>query len=433
MIEQLTSGLLQLWNTSGVELQIPLAFVAGLLTSFTPCVYPLIPITVALFSKGNHEQSQSPSENRPSLSLALCYCLGLCLCYTALGLITAFGGGVFGQYLGNKYLMLLLSGLLILMAAQTLDLMRFGVFDRLQNLGGKFQLRQSKLGILLAGALSGLIAAPCVGPVLVLILSQAATTGSPWMGAALLFSFSLGLCVLFLAIALFSGLGRFLPRAGNWFIIIKFLIATALLLTAVYFLRLASPEFRSALPHLGVCLSVIFSLPALGLFYLAAQKSSPKLVALSSLILSTTLAMLIWGNPVAKTSTPDNSAETKDVQSIKWSDDLAGSLAKAKEQNRPVIVDLYADWCLACAELDEQVLKNSKVAPQLSNFVLVRLDFTTDSDFSADFSKRYNVIGLPCILFLNPDGKEIANTRVTGLVSPEEFITQMTKANSAGR
>jgi thioredoxin:protein disulfide reductase len=426
MIEELTSQLLLLWNTSGLGFQVVLAFAAGLLTSFTPCVYPLIPITIALFSQGNQGQS------RPSIMLALSYCFGLCLCYTALGLITALGGGIFGQYLGSKFLMLFLAGLLVVMAAQTLELIRFRFLDRLQNLGGKFQLRQSKLGMLAAGALSGLIAAPCVGPVLVLILSQAATAGSPISGAALLFSFSLGLCVLFLGIALFSGLGRLLPRAGNWFTFIKYLIATALLLTAVYFFRLTAPEVRDLLPKLGACISVMLGVLALGLLYLATKKTSQALMAVSSLILSLVIALQIWGNSTAQkidTASPVN--KTQEQKEITWSNDFSASLALARELNRPLIVDLYADWCLACAELDEKVLKETKVAAALNDFIRVRLDFTTDSDFSADFSKRYKVVGLPCILFLTPEGIEIAETRVTGLVSPQEFIAQIGKAISA--
>jgi thiol:disulfide interchange protein DsbD len=424
MIEGLTSELLLLWNTSGIALQFLLAFAAGLLTSLTPCVYPLIPITVALFSRNANDRS------RTSLTLALSYCLGLCLCYSALGLITALGGGIFGQYLGSKYLMLLLVGLLILMAAQTLDLIRFSFLDRLQNLGGRFQLKQSKAGMLAAGGLSGLIAAPCVGPVLVLILSQAATTGNPFTGALLLFSFSLGLCVLFLAIALFSGLGRFLPRAGNWFVLIKFLIATALLLTATYFMRLAFPELRDLLPNLGTCPSILLALFSLVLFYFASKRSNQLLIALSSLFLSTIVAMHVWGSTTIK-DTPPLSASTNDAANkskITWSTDFEASVARAKEIVRPMIVDLYADWCLACAELDEQVLKSPLVTPKLSDFVLVRLDFTNDTEFSAAFSKRYNVVGLPCILFLTPDANEIKDTRVTGLVSPEEFLQQMNKA-----
>ena len=422
MTEFLGIDLFSNWQQSGPLLQILIAFVAGIVSSLTPCVYPLIPVTVALFSS---EQEDSSKFLRPLR--ALTYALGLASCYSILGLLTSLGGGIFGQYLGSKWFLALIVVLLILMALQTVELIRFRVLDRIQNLGGRIATGSGYIGFFIAGAISGLIAAPCVGPVLILILAQVAAAQNTLLSFALMIAFSIGLSLLFLMLALFSGLGSKLPRSGNWFYAIKFIISTGLLVTATYFLRIVFPEisllFRQQLIWPLAALSI-------GLILVTIKKFSPRLLLLTTFLTSFAIATSLFS--IAQPSSILLESKTVNSSSAtSWSSDFNTALASAKSKNQTLIVDLYADWCVACAELDHQVLQNVEVLPALANFIKVRLDFSIDSTFTSNFAEKYSVLGLPCILFLDPSGNEIPNTRINGLVTVQEFLKNLELASKA--
>jgi thiol:disulfide interchange protein DsbD len=412
------------WQQSGPLLQIFIALLAGILSSLTPCVYPLIPVTVALFSL---EQENSTKFRRPLR--ALTYALGLASCYTVLGLLTSLGGGIFGQYLGSKWFLLLIVLLLILMALQSIEIIRFRFLDRIQNLGGRIATGSGYLGFFVAGAISGLIAAPCVGPVLVLILAQVAAAQNLLLSVALMIAFSIGLSLLFLVLALFSGLGSKLPRAGNWFYGVKFIISVGLLVTAIYFLRIVFPDISLIFRELFIwpltALSIILTLVTL-------KKVTPTLLFLTTLATSFTIATILFSATPTTAATLD-SKNTASSSASDWQSDFNAALVAAKSNNQALIVDLYADWCVACAELDHQVLQNAEVLPALSSFIKVRLDFSIDSNFTSSFAEKYSVLGLPCILFLDSNGNEIQNTRVTGLVSVSEFLKNLELANKSNQ
>lgn len=405
-------------------LQLPLAFFWGFLSSFTPCVFPLIPVTLALFGI---EKGQSRAR---SITLAFAYVFGIATTYTVLGMISAKSGVLFGSFLGNPWVILLIAAVLVLLSLFTLDVINLRFVSRLQNAAGRVG-GQGLLGAYLMGAASGFVAAPCIGPALVVVLGVAAASQSVAWGAALLLSYSLGLGLIFLLLAAFSGLITKLPRSGHWLQGVKFVIATALMLVALFiarrYLDAVLPTFDA---HRDLPLFMILLLAGLSMAQIAVRKDLRWLKIAALVTASLALYEIVFSETQPQRLL-ENGAVT-DVPLV-WTSDLEAALSRAARENKIVLVDLYADWCLACKELDVRTFSDPRVRAKLSGIITARIDFTEPN---AAIAERYGIIGLPAVLFLNPDGSEIAETRITGFVPPDEFLTLFDKASgefTAGR
>jgi cytochrome c-type biogenesis protein len=213
---------------------LPVLFIAGVLTSFTPCIYPMIPITAAIVG-GQSVGEAAPSKSRTIL-LTLTYVLGLALVYAALGTIAGMTGTIFGTISSNPWLYFAMANLLILAALVLLDIVPLRVptslLTRAANAGtaGRFS------GAFVMGAVSGLVAAPCSAPVMAAVLTWVTTTKRGVLGFVYLFTFSLGMCALLVAVGIFSGTAARLPRAGQWMVWVKRGFALVMLGVAEYYL-----------------------------------------------------------------------------------------------------------------------------------------------------------------------------------------------------
>lgn len=387
------------------------AFLAGIGTSFTPCVYPLIPVTLALFGAG----SECPSKAR-ALGLGICYVLGISLTFTLLGVLTAQSGAVFGAFLGHPVVIITVVMLLMVMALFTLEIIELPWLSRVQQsastVGGR-----GFFGAFLMGTASGPVAAPCVGPVLVSYLTIAADSKSAAWGALLLFVYSLGFGLLFLLLALFPALLRRLPRPGAWMNYLKFIMAGALIAVAIYM----------AGPYLHGPLAAIFSGPQ-QIFVLVGLLIATLLCARlgysherKALRLAGALCLAL---AVSAASLPQHALGPPST-AVQWHSTLESALASAKVDDRIVLVDLFAEWCAACKELDAHTFPDPLVVAELRRVIAARLDFTLMEDQHQEISDRYKVLGLPTILFLRGDGTEIDNSRITGFLEPEDFARHM--------
>lgn len=213
---------------------LPVLFIAGVLTSFTPCIYPMIPITAAIVG-GQSVGEAAPSKSRTIL-LTLTYVLGLALVYATLGTIAGMTGTIFGTISSNPWLYFAMANLLILAALVLLDVVPLRVptslLTRAANAGtaGRFS------GAFVMGAVSGLVAAPCSAPVMAAVLTWVTTTKRGVLGFVYLFTFSLGMCALLVAVGFFSGTAARLPRAGQWMVWVKRGFALVMLGVAEYYL-----------------------------------------------------------------------------------------------------------------------------------------------------------------------------------------------------
>ncbi|RMG39303.1 MAG: DUF255 domain-containing protein [Candidatus Dadabacteria bacterium] len=395
-------------GTNPAVIQILYAFGVGFLSSLTPCVYPMIPITLSIFG------ARGDVPTRRSFLLSLSYVVGIATTYTILGLVTAKAGMVFGTFLAKPAVVLAIAVFLFLLALHTLGILNIplaALQSKAGTVGGK-----GFGGAFLMGTVSGVVAAPCVGPALVLILVEAARAESTLWGGVLLFSYSIGLGLIFLVLGTFSGLVKKLPGSGNWLLTVKYLIAVAVLVTVFYVLKpldLTVLEKVSSLsPVLAGILIVITAF--LGFITLRRQAASGQLVT------ATVLAFISFGVL--------NHRPSSGELEVTWQPGPDKALQVARSSGKAVMIDLYADWCAACRELDRLTFSDPRVVKTLNKEVVpARLDFTRETEKNEELSDRYNVMGLPCVLFVDPDGEEIPDTRLTGFVTPEKFLQHVAK------
>ncbi|MBK9302753.1 MAG: thioredoxin family protein [bacterium] len=391
----------------GSWLAFLLVFLGGVLASFTPCVYPMIPITISYIG-GN-------SRGRPlkGFVLSLWYVLGIALVYSTLGLAAAATGGAFGQATQTPVFAAIVAAIIGAMALSMAGLFDLQLPSSLTSrVGGG---RTGFLGPLLMGAAMGLIAAPCVGPVLIVLLTWVATTGNLVLGFWLLFTFALGLGMLFLALGTFSGLLTALPGAGGWMQTVKHVFAVVLFALALWFLRLYVPVWLLAAVF---GLALLLSVSAWGAWRAlpegAGARAGLNLGGLRFLwLLGATLAILGGLRGLAPGLLPAGGAAAVGETAAAghdepaWLHDDQAAFAAAREQGKPLMMDFWAAWCAACVELDERTYNQPAILALAGDFVAVKMDLTERSAANDALARRYGVVGMPTVLFFDPQGREL--------------------------
>jgi thiol:disulfide interchange protein DsbD len=399
----------------GSWLAFLLVFLGGILTSFTPCVYPVIPITIGYIG--------ARSTGRPlrGFRLSAIFVLGIALVYSTLGLISAATGTLFGSISGSPYIMVVVAAIFALMGLSML-----GAFDIAlpASWQGKLQTGEKKrglLGPLVVGMISGLVMAPCVGPLIVALLAWVAKTQNLLLGWALLFVFSLGLGLLFLVIGTFAGAIQALPKAGVWMEGVKKGFGWILIGAALFL-------FRSLLPQqfyffLWGVLLVIFAVFSGAFDALSETASSGKRLWKAILLIFFLVgAIYLYRGLATEIAVPSKGSV------VAWQVNKEPEvLAKALREDKSILIDVYADWCVACKELDEKTYIVPEVAERLKNFALLKLDFTRSSPWAEEMKRKYEITGMPTVIFLDPSGEEI--TRFTGFKSAGDFLALMDTHN----
>lgn len=383
----------------------PLSFIAvfliGLGLNLTPCVYPMLSVTASLFSG-------QKGEARDSFLRALAYVLGMATMLSLLGVTAALTGSLFGSLLQNRWVLLGISVLLILLA-----LSMFGVYSLqapawfLSRLGRR-KRTVDFFGLFLSGLLVGIFAAPCIGPPVVALLILVGTRADPVFGFFTFFVMSLGLGAPYFLLGTFSPLLHRLPRSGIWLLWIEKLFGVILLALAGFYLLLAFyPEW---LPRLWPVALVA------GGLYLGFLEHSVKYSPLF-LQLKKTLGVFAV---IAGLSWPFFGMHKERVV---WEMFRAERIEEAKAAGRPVIMDFYADWCIPCHELDQYTYSDKQVIEALTGFVRLKVDLTDpDQGEAMEAIGRFDIVGVPTIVFLDPQGKEVKEARLTGFAPPEEFL-----------
>jgi thiol:disulfide interchange protein DsbD len=388
-----------------------LIFAAGVATSLTPCVYPMIAITVSVFGA-----RQSKSRGEAAL-LSSVFVLGIAALFTPLGLFAATTGGVFGAALANPMVLVGLAILFLTLAASM-----FGAFDidlpsglknRLATVGGV-----GYKGAFFIGFCNALIAAPCTGPVLGFLLTWVGTTGNVGFGALALFVYALGLGLLFWVVGTFS---VSLPKSGKWLEWVKSVFGIAMVVAAIYYVRDLIPGLMEIPRHtpgfLAMGAALLLSGLAAGAVHLSFHDMRPSARARKGvgLVLSVVgLSALVGYTQVM----PEG------VQ-IAWGDDYQAALAKARLEHKPLLVDFGASWCGACKELEHKTFSDPRVVREGQRFVPVRVDLSPgkDSPEKRELLAGYQQRGLPLIVMHTPTGEVAA--RVTSFVDPERFLGMM--------
>lgn len=399
-------------------------FLAGILTSFTPCIFPMIPITLAVLGHGAEKRSRAQN-----FALSLCYVHGIATTYSILGVIAASGGAVFGASLGNPWVLGAVCVLFFVMALSMYGLFELQVPAVLRQTLGTKKTTPGYFGAYLSGLIAGVVASPCVGPVLVAILAWVATTGSKLYGFVLLFTYAMGLGLIFLFLGVFTGLTRRLPRSGPWLETVKFVLGSLMLGAFYYYLGLLIPN-RWHDGALGVGLVTLGSLAGafLPLRGTSALQKIRKGFAQALLALGIGyLALAVFDlRPVMDRRVMD--ANVVQADGFRWQPYSEQALQAAQAAGRPVVIDFWAEWCAACHELADRTFTDRRVKALAQGFVALKYDATSDSPELRELKKRWKIQGLPTVLFVNPQGVWLESLTLTEFETADRFSARLEKA-----
>ena len=399
-------------------------FLLGLGLAFTPCVLPMLPLLSAIVIG----QNQRPNMWR-AFALSFVYVQGMALTYTLLGLIVAAIGLPFQVALQHPYVMIGLSIIFVLLA-----LSMFGVFTL--QLPSSLQTKLSLLsqqqkagafgGVFLMGMIAGLVASPCTSAPLSGALLYVAQSGDLFTGAITLYLLALGMGVPLILITLFGN--KILPKSGMWMETVKKLFGFVMLALPVFLIsRILPDEWTPRLwAMLGTAFFIwfAFQMPKNGTGWVFRI-----LFLVAAMISVKPLQTWVWGESQAPSAVENKAVSHIEFKQVKSEAELQQALA---ENNKPlVMLDLYADWCVACKEFEKETFSDPSVQKAFGDMLLLQVDMTKNSEENRALMAKYKVLGLPTILFFNQDGKEIEGSRVSGFMPPVEFLQWIQKISKA--
>jgi thiol:disulfide interchange protein DsbD len=403
-------------------------FAGGLLLSFTPCVFPMYPIlTGIIVGQGDGLTTKK------AFTLSFFYVQGMAITYTILGVVVALAGAQFQAAFQAPAVLIGLSILFVFLA-----LSMFGVFNlalpsswqnKLNNISGK-QKGGSIVGVVIMGVISGLVASPCTTAPLTGALLYISQTGNVALGASALYALSLGMGIPLLILG--SSGGKLLPKAGNWMNIIKNIFGLLLLAVPIFLLSRIIPDSATQ------WLWIVLLLASASYFYVVNQNSTNNsskgfwygfrsLIIFIALFFGANLAyQLIFPSvatvPSVESQTLTNATTQNNFIKVKSLAELTQAVKIANQQGKTVMVDLYADWCVACKEFEHYTFNKPNVKLALTNTRLIQIDLTdTASASSREIMSHFNIFGLPSILFFDLKGNELSQNRVTGFMNANNF------------
>jgi thiol:disulfide interchange protein DsbD len=416
-----------------------LVFAVGFLTSLTPCIYPMIPITLAVL--GARARNQSHWKN---FSIALVYVLGIATTYSALGVLAASTGGLFGAALSNVWIV---SGIALLFVAMGLSM--FGLFEVqapgfLRNRLGSARTTSGYGGAFGTGLVAGVVASPCIGPVLVSLLAYIAQTQNRALGFFMLFTFAFGMGVPFIVLGLSSSALSRMPKAGAWMDSVKFFFGIVMIGMAFYYIKPLYPTwlFQTLLGLSFVAVASHFGAfsPNEGLSSFARLRKGAMLTLLLVGVCFTALGVLVRSGfalpyPAvggALVSGAESAGGAK-AGRLPWKAYSQASLDEAIKNNRPVLIDFSAEWCGACHEMDDTTFIDKRVVDASNRFELLRVDGTEDSPKLREILTQFRVQGFPTYIFYDGKGQLRTDLTVLGYDGADDFVKRMETSAKASQ
>jgi thiol:disulfide interchange protein DsbD len=389
------------------------ALVGGFLVSLTPCVYPMIAVTVSVFGA---RKAKSPWEGA---GLSASFVLGIVAMFVPLGVVAGLSGSMFGAVLQNRWVLVAMALLFLAMASSLFGAFEFalpsGLTNRLAQMGGI-----GYRGAFALGLACGLIASPCTGPVLTGILAFITQSRSAALGALAMGAFALGLGAPFFVVGTFAVQ---LPKSGHWMVRIKSLLGIVLVIVAAYFLSTAFPPLAKWVKATWPFYAAAGASIVVGLLLGAVHRDFAEFGTPVKVSKAVGIALVSVGGFVAI------AAVGKPKESFGWH---PGGIDVAREEalkaGRPLLVDFTAAWCGACKQLDRVTFSSPSVRPEMARFVAVKVDATNDDDPQVGATlSRFHVVGLPTVLVFDSSGREAL--RYTDFVEPDVFLKAVQRVN----
>ncbi len=403
----------------------------GLLLALTPCVFPMIPIISSVIMA----QGKGMGAKR-AFFLSLVYVLSMAVAYTIAGVLAGLFGANLQAAFQTPWIVTAFALVFVLLALSMFDVYELQIphflQSRLTKIGGQ---RGGIIGIAIMGFLSALIVGPCVAAPLAGALIYIGQTGDALLGGIALFSLSIGMGIPLLIVGTTSG--KFMPKPGMWMDVIKAIFGVMLLGIAIWMMGRILEENTTLLLWGGLAIFVAVNAGALEpLGAHPAWSSRSNVKALGFLILLYGISLLVGGMVGAKSllhpldpflSTKLEASTSTNLhnkfEKITSIEELDAILAENK--GKKVLVDFYADWCVACKEYEEKTFSNEAVKTVMDQYVLVQVDVTANDEASKSITKQYGIFGPPAILFFNEKGLQNKGDTIIGFKEPKEFLDHL--------
>ena len=402
-------------------------FVLGIGLAFTPCVLPMLPLLSAIVIGGRKEETS----NWRALALSFVYVQGMALTYTLLGLVVVLIGLPFQIALQSPYVLIGLSIVFVLLALSMFGLFTLQLPPSLQTKLTQFSQQQKSgafFGVFVMGAIAGLVASPCTSAPLSGALLYVAQSGDFVIGALTLYLLALGMGLPLILITVFGN--KILPKSGAWMENVKTAFGFVMLALPIFLISRIIPSVWE--PRLWALLGVSFFI------WLATQMRSNGIglffrivFFVAAIVSAQPLQNWVWQDNAATSQAANTQSAVKNTlvfQRISNYDELQAVLKQ--HPNKIAMLDLYADWCVACKEFEHKTFADPQVQSALSDVLLLRVDMTNNSESNRTLMKALAVTGLPTIIFFNQQGEEIQAQRITGFLPAEAFIATLNAAKS---
>ena len=402
-------------------------FVLGIGLAFTPCVLPMLPLLSAIVIGGRKEETS----NWRALALSFVYVQGMALTYTLLGLVVVLIGLPFQIALQSPYVLIGLSIVFVLLALSMFGLFTLQLPSSLQTKLTQFSQQQKSgafFGVFVMGAIAGLVASPCTSAPLSGALLYVAQSGDFVIGALTLYLLALGMGLPLILITVFGN--KILPKSGAWMENVKTAFGFVMLALPIFLISRIIPSVWE--PRLWALLGVSFFI------WLATQMRSNGIglffrivFFVAAMVSAQPLQNWVWQDNAATSQATNAQSAVKNTlvfQQISNYDELQAVLKQ--HRNKIAMLDLYADWCVACKEFEHKTFADPQVQTALSDVLLLRVDMTNNSESNRTLMKALAVTGLPTIIFFNQQGEEIQAQRITGFLPAEAFIATLNAAKS---
>ncbi len=383
-------------------------FVVGLALNLTPCVYPVIPLTVGYFG------GQSDKTRGKAFTNALFYLVGIAIAFAVLGLVSGLAGRQWGFLFQSPWFVVVIAAIILLMASSLFGAFEITVPSWLLTKVG--QNRQGIVGSLLMGLTVGVVIAPCAVGIIIGLVGLVAKLGLVVKGTLLFFVMGLGLGLPYLILATFSGLLNKLPQSGMWMIWVRKLFGFLLIGVALYFI---APQLERVNGQLPFLLGITAIAGGLLLGFLEHNKGYTKGFKIFRAIIG--LVLIVLGINWVHSGIHAKESE------IDWVHYNGQQVEELLPEGKPVFIDFYADWCAPCKQMDRTTFTNDAVADMAESFTMIKVDCTQPDATVKSFMNRFNVTGMPTLVFIDKNGKELKELREIGYVPPDTFVEKMEK------